>query len=97
MTKRSVTCAALGFLAASATLCAQPKTFATGLIAPAKIILGPAGTLLVSEFDSKQAGINLDRDVEGEDFELQELERRPSALRIHHRKISGRSGGEGDS
>jgi hypothetical protein len=35
--------------------------------------------------------------VEGKEFELQELERRPSALRLHHRKISGRSGGEGDS
>ena len=50
MTTRSVTCAALGFLAASATLCAQPKTFATGLIAPAKIILGPAGISIYHSF-----------------------------------------------
>jgi hypothetical protein len=35
--------------------------------------------------------------VERKEFELQELERRPSALRVHHRKLSGRSGGEGDS
>src|ERR1035441_4538294 len=35
--------------------------------------------------------------VEGKEFELQELERRPSALRLHHRNFSGRSGGEDDS
>src|ERR1700690_859202 len=33
----------------------------------------------------------------GRDFELRESERRPSALRLHHRYICGRCGGEGDS
>lgn len=54
MTKHLLTYAALGFLAATSTpLGAQSKTFATGLLNPAKVILGPSGTLLVSEFDVK--------------------------------------------
>ncbi len=39
--------------AACAPLHAQPKVFATGLISPAKVVLGPSGTLLVSEFSDK--------------------------------------------
>ncbi len=35
---------------ASTALDAQPKVFTTGLLNPAKVILGPSGTLLVSEF-----------------------------------------------
>jgi hypothetical protein len=33
----------------------------------------------------------------GKEFELRESERRPSALRVHHRYFSGRCGGESDS
>jgi hypothetical protein len=52
MTKRLFGCAALVLLAASIPVHAQPKVFATGLLNPAKVILGPSGTLLVSEFDA---------------------------------------------
>src|SRR5664280_487412 len=48
-------------------------------------------------FQGRKPAQTLAGDVEGKEFELQELERRPSALRLHHRKICGRSGGEGDS
>src|SRR5437879_361340 len=52
MTKRQFrTGLAVGILAAVfSPLQAQPRVFTTGLLNPAKIILGPAGTLLVSEF-----------------------------------------------
>ena len=54
MTKRIIAYAALGMLAAaSAPLSAQPRVFATGLLNPAKIIQGPSGTLLVTEFSDK--------------------------------------------
>lgn len=52
--KQPIAYAALVILAAACTpLGAQPRVFATGLLNPAKIILGPSGTLLVSEFDIK--------------------------------------------
>lgn len=54
MLKRLLTYTALGMLAASSTpLSAQPRAFATGLLNPAKVILGPSGTLLVTEFSEK--------------------------------------------
>jgi hypothetical protein len=53
MKKRLFGCAALALLSASTSIYAQPKVFATGLLNPAKIIAGPSGTLLVSEFDAQ--------------------------------------------
>jgi hypothetical protein len=54
MTKLSITYAAVSILAAfTSRLEAQPKVFATGILNPTKIILGPSGSLLVSEFDVK--------------------------------------------
>jgi hypothetical protein len=54
MTKRSITYAALATLTAvTIPLNAQPRVFTTGLLNPAKIIQGPSGSLLVSEFDNK--------------------------------------------
>lgn len=54
MTKQPLTYAALAILAAvTAPLNAQPKVFTTGLLNPAKMIVGPSGSLLVSEFDVK--------------------------------------------
>jgi hypothetical protein len=54
MTRRSITYAALAMLAAlTSPLAAQPRVLTTGLLHPAKVILGPSGSLLVSEFDDK--------------------------------------------
>ena len=54
MTKLSITFAAVTILAAlTIPLDAQPRVFTTGLLNPAKLILGPSGSLLVSEFDAK--------------------------------------------
>src|SRR4051812_38382709 len=50
MTVAAALASALGFLP---KLGAQQRVFATGLLNPAKVILGPSGTLLVSEFDNK--------------------------------------------
>ena len=48
---RCVGLAAFGLMTmASTALNAQPRVFTTGLLNPAKVILGPSGTLLVSEF-----------------------------------------------
>ncbi len=52
MNTHRIACAVLA-LAAVAPLGAQPRTFATGLLNPAKIVLGPSGSLLVTEFDVK--------------------------------------------
>src|ERR1022692_1579815 len=55
------------------------------------------GVTASTAISTPQTGTNTCWRCRKEEFELQELERRPSALRVHHRKLSGRSGGEGDS
>jgi hypothetical protein len=52
--QRPILYAAAALLAAAAVpLQAQPKVFATGLVHPAKMVLGPSGSLIVTEFDDK--------------------------------------------
>jgi hypothetical protein len=54
MKKALLPLAALGIFAAARTpVFAEQRVIATGLLNPAKIVLGPAGTLLVTEFDAK--------------------------------------------
>src|SRR5689334_9715019 len=55
--KNLIAYAALGLAAACSPLFAQPKPFATGLLNPAKLIQGPQGTFLVTEFgDTANSG-----------------------------------------
>lgn len=48
--KHLIACATLGMVAACSPLLAQPKPLVTGLLNPSKLIQGPQGTLLVTEF-----------------------------------------------